>query len=71
MDRKRHKFHLLKIVFSDLNRRYHDVLKSMFGFMKKKILNIKDRDENSPLDLAIVSGSPEVVKILMDNGAEI
>ena len=39
--------------------------------MKKKILNIKDRDENSPLDLAIVSGSPEVVKILMDNGAEI
>ena len=36
----------------------------------KKLLNKKDKDQNTPLDLAIMNGNSEYVRILLDSGAD-
>ena len=62
-----------------LSSEYQEVLKNILELMKtkknpekiRKLFNTKDKDDNTPLDLAIMSGSCDVVKILLDQGAEI
>ena len=58
----------------ELNKQYHVILKSMIEFLQKhrKLQNLfdtKDREHRTPLDLAIVSGNPEVVRTLLSNEA--
>ena len=72
-------FHILNTVISGLNTKYHEVLQNILELMTtgkslekiSKIFNNKDRDDNTPLDLAIGSGSREVVRILLEHGAEV
>ena len=66
--------YLQRFTFSGSNLRYLDTLRQILAFNKnynKTILNIKDKDENTPLELAISGGNPGVVGILMEYGAEI
>jgi ankyrin repeat protein len=67
-------FHILNTLISGLNTKYHQVLQNILELMttgKSKLFNNKDRDDNTPLNLDIGSGSSEVVRILLEHGAEV
>ena len=69
----------LNKLISGLNDKYHQVLQNILDLMTRKksqekiskLFNNKDRDDNTHLDLAIASGSSEVVRILLEHGAEV
>ena len=64
---------------SGLNGKYHQVFQNILNLMTRRksqekiseLFNNKDRDDNTPLDLAIASGSSEVVRIRLEHGAEV
>ena len=63
----------------ELNNEYLEVLKNILEVLTsnkdtkkiRKNFNLKDKDGNTPLDLAIMVGSSNAVKLLLGHGAEI